>query len=197
MTPSTKRELLSPRAFGEALGVTRQAVQKAIKVGRIAASLSKDERTGHHLIELQAGRQEWEAWADPAKRPKDGARKPSGRPAAAAQGTPSLFEKEQVRERLAGQITHARASAERTMIDAELMRMELDERRGRLIDRGEVQREAFRLGRLLRSRIQAIPDRIAATLAATDKVAQVHQLLAAEIANALEAFERKDAAADG
>lgn len=183
-------QLLSPRAFGEAVGVTRQAVGKAIKTGRLKESLSKDEHTGHHRIDLERGRAEWEAWADPSMRPKGA--KPRGRPSKASKGTPSMFESEGDRERRAGQITLARASAERVTIDAELKRFELEQLRGHLVDKRDVQREAFRLARALRDRLQAIPDRLAANLAALDKPAQVHEALAAEIAQALGALDRKE-----
>lgn len=183
-------QLLSPRAFGAAVGVTRQAVQEAIRTGRLKESLSKDERTGYHRIELARGRSEWEAWADPGKRPKG--RKPPGRPPKATKGTPSMFDTQNERERKVEQLSHARASAERVQVDAELKRLELDERRGHLVDKRDVQREAYRLARALRDRLQAIPDRIAATLAALDKPGQVHEALAAEIAEALAGLDRKD-----
>lgn len=182
-------QLLSPRAFGEAVGVTRQAVQKAIRTGRLKAALSKDERTGHHLIELERGRSEWEAWADPSKRPKG--RKPPGRPSKASKGTPSMFETPVDRERKVEQLSHARASAIRVGLEAELKQLELDQLRGYLIDKREVQREAFRLGRELRDRLQAIPDRLSTRLAALDKPAQIHETLAAEIAQALQLLDER------
>lgn len=179
-----KKELLSPRRFGLALGVTRQAVQEALRTGRITAkSATKDDR-GHWSINLEVGRAEWEAWTDPSMRRET---KPRGRESAAVHVTPSLFEAED-RERKTQQVSHARASAERVAIDAELKRWELEQLRGNLVDRREAQREAFRIGRLVRDRLQAIPDRIAASLAALDKPAAVHERLAAEIAQALEAL---------
>lgn len=178
---------LSPRAFGAALGVSRQAVQQAIASGRLRDSLGKDERTGWTRIDLEQGRREWRAWTDPDK--SRNGKKPAGRPAAASKGTPSLFAEE--REHKREQITHARASAERVSLDAELKRLELETLRGNLVDRREVQKEAFKLARILRERLQAIPDRIAAKLAALEKPALVHELLAGEIALALESLERR------
>jgi hypothetical protein len=183
-------EILSPRAFGQAIGVSRQAVVKAIRSGRLKEALSKDERTGYHRIELVRGRSEWEAWADPSMRPKG--KKPPGRPAKGARGTPSLFDTENDRARKTEQVTLARASAVRVSLDAELKQFELDTLRGNLIDKREVQREAFRLARSLRDRLQAIPDRISAQLAALDKPAQVHEALAGEIAKALEAMDERE-----
>lgn len=178
---------LSPRAFGEALGVSRQAVQQAITSGRLKDSLGKDERTGWTRIDLEKGRREWRAWTDPDKS-RNG--KPAGRPTAASKGTPSLFAEE--REHKREQITHARASAERVALDAELKRLELDTLRGNLVDRREVQKEAFKLARILRERLQAIPDRVAAKVAALEKPALVHELLAGEIALALQSLENSE-----
>lgn len=189
MTKTAAPQLLSTRAFGEALGVSKQAVLKAIKTGRLSASLSKDEHTGFRRIDLVAGKNEWEAWTTPYMRAK---RKAAGRPSNAEKVTPSLFDSESdrtnERERKVEQLTHARASAERVALDAELKRIELDQLRGNIVDKREVQREAFRLARALRDRLQAIPDRIAATLAALDKPAQVHETLSSEIANALQSL---------
>lgn len=194
MKTAAPSQLLSPRAFGAALGVKRQAVQQAIQAGRLREAVTRDERTGFWRIDLEKGRAEWEAWADPAKRPKG--RKPAGRPAQASRGTPSLFERETPDDRARKRelVTHARASTERTMLDAELKRIELEQLRGNLVDRREVQKEGFRLARLVRDRLQAIPDRVAASVAAMDKPAQVHEVLAAEIAKALESLNGEEEA---
>jgi hypothetical protein len=184
-------EVLSPRAFGAALGVTRQAVQWAIKTGRLKDAVGKDERTGYWRIDLEKGRDEWEAWTNPDNRPK-GRKKPSGRPPVAASATPSLFETAEDKDRKKELVTHARASTERVQLDAELKRFELETLRGNLVDRREVQKEAFRLARLVRDRLQAVPDRLAASLAALDKPAQVHEVLASEIAQALQALDRRE-----
>lgn len=188
------RELLSPRAFGEALGVTRQAVNKAIEAGRLKEAVTRDEKTGHKLVDLERGRREWEEWTDPAHKKRPG-RKPSGRPSSASKGTPSLFETENDRARKVEQLTHARASAERISLDSQLKRLELERELGNSLDKAEVQRTAFAEGRLVRDRLQAIPDRISAQLAAMTEPAQVHECLASEIAKALEALSQDEGAA--
>lgn len=180
------RELLSQRAFGLAIGVSRQAVQKAIRSGRLRGSLREDERTGRTLIELTLGRSEWEAWTDPSKR-NDSTK--GGRPTEAERTTGSLFGGAEELHARSVRTTLATTRTEQVALDVELRRLELERLRGNLVDKGEVQREAFRLGRLVRDRLQAIPDRIAATLAALDKPAQVHELLHVEISKALETLE--------
>jgi hypothetical protein len=186
-------ELLTPRAFGQALGVSRQAVQKAIKAGRLQASVRRDERTGRNLIELHAGRAEWEAWTDPTKR-HEHAR--GGRPVEAEKGTPSMFDPAETARAAVVRTNLATTRTEQVQLDVELRRLELEQRRGNLVDRGEVQREAFRLARLVRDRLQAIPDRSSASLAALDNPGQVHQLLLEEITRALEALDPREGAAE-
>lgn len=169
---------LSPKAYAARRSVTRQAVMRAIVAGRIRESVTKTD-AGHWRIEPEAADREWTAWTDPAKVP---AEKAGGRPPQ----TPSLFDADQRQD----SISHARASAARIRVDTELRQLELDARRGNLIDRAAVTRAAFQMARDLRERLGAIPDRIAAELHAAKTIHDVHRLLAAEIAHALEAFGR-------
>jgi len=192
----TATELLSPRAFGLALGVTRQAVMKAIVAGRLRASLSRCERTGRHLVDLELGRQEWRDWTDPAKQKDRAEPARGGRPKKGAAATPSMFDPDSVKAQ-AVRTTLATTRTEQVALDVELKRLELAQRQGALVDRREVQREAFRLARAVRDRLQAIPDRIAANLAALEKPGQVHQALAEEIARALETLGREEEGLEG
>ena len=162
---------------------------KAIQDGRLQRSVTLNERNGRRLIELHAGKLEWDAMTDPSARVR-GDSKAGGRPSSDGP-TPSLFdpEEKQVREQ---RLTHAAASAERMQLDAELKRFDLELRRGSLVDRGEVQREAFRLARELRDTLQAIPDHVADVLAAEKDAAKVHATLSAEIATALSALDRRE-----
>ena len=69
---------------------------------------------------------------------------------------------------------------------AKLARLEFLEKSGQLIDAEQVKKEAFRMGRTIRDRVEAIPDRIAAIVAAETNVKKVHKLLAAEFRGVLE-----------
>lgn len=179
------RELLSLRAFGAALGVSRQAVQQALKAGRLTPAAAERDDRGEWKVDLEKGRAEWEAWTDPSKRRG----KSQGRPPSSTKNTPSMFESGATAEQAQQRMTHALASTRRVDLDAQLKELELEQLRGNLVDKREIQREAFRLGRLLRDRLQSIPDRVSAQAAALDKAAQVHELLSGEIARALEALE--------
>jgi phage terminase Nu1 subunit (DNA packaging protein) len=79
-------------------------------------------------------------------------------------------------------ISNARAAH----FKAKLARLEFLEKSGQLIDSEAVKKEAFRMGRTIRDRVEAIPDRIAAIVAAETNVKKVHKLLAAEFRGVLE-----------
>ena len=175
------RQLLSPEQYGATRKppVTRQAVMRAITSGRLTKSTSRTDR-GWHRIDPELANKEWAAWTDRSK--QEGARhKAGGRPAATA----GLFGPDE-QELHANRLTHSAASADRIMVDAELKRLDLEERRGTLIDRREAQTEAFQQGRDLRDAILRVPDRISSDLAAAAEPGQVHRLLTAELVAALE-----------
>lgn len=186
------RELLSPRAFGLTLSpkVSRQAVQQAIAAGRLAKSSSQDDR-GNWKIDAAAGRDEWEAWTDPAKRRKE---KPPGRPGP-VEKTPNLFEAqqaEQTRVEHEQRIPLARARTSLVSTENELRLLELQQRRGELVERAEVDRQALTLARSVRDRLLSIPDGAAAALAAMTSPGQVHERLMRELESALEELTREE-----
>lgn len=75
---------------------------------------------------------------------------------------------------------------------AELARLELEERIGKLVDKEKVEAEAFRVGRLVRDSMLNIPSRLAGILAAETDQRRVHDLLEKEIRQALEALMLAD-----
>jgi hypothetical protein len=170
--------LLSPKAYGERRRLTRQAVMRAIAAGRLTSSVSKTD-AGHWRIDPAAADREWTAWTDQSKVPRT---KAGGRPPRTA----SLFAEQDHAEA----VSHARASAARIRVDMELKQLELDARRGNLIDRGAVTRAAFQMGRDLRQSLGAIPDRVASELHAAKSIHDVHRILTGELAHALDAFSR-------
>lgn len=80
----------------------------------------------------------------------------------------------------------ATARAVREKYAALLAKIEYEERVGKVIDRAAVESAATMMHKVLRDALLAIPDRIAAQLAAETDAALVHQLLEAEIRKTLE-----------
>lgn len=75
---------------------------------------------------------------------------------------------------------------------AELARLEFEERIGTLTQAEGVEREAFRIGRLVRDGLLNIPSRLAGVLAAESDQRRVHDLLETEIRQALEALAQNE-----
>ena len=68
---------------------------------------------------------------------------------------------------------------------ARLSSLDLESRSGRLVSVEHVKRAVFETYRCVRDRLLALPDRLAARLAATDDPVAVHDLLTAELESAL------------
>jgi hypothetical protein len=75
---------------------------------------------------------------------------------------------------------------------AKLVELEYEERVGTLVRKDEVEKEQFRLGRLVRDGILNIPSRLAGILAAETDQRKVHDLLETELRQALEALAVDD-----
>lgn len=83
-----------------------------------------------------------------------------------------------------GQLAAARAVRER--FAALILKLDYEERTGKLIDKNEVTTTAYQMHRMIRDSILAIPDRIAAQLAAEDDAAEVHRMLETELRTVLD-----------
>jgi pyruvate/2-oxoglutarate dehydrogenase complex dihydrolipoamide acyltransferase (E2) component len=155
--------LLSLRAYAKHRGVSLAAVQKAIQSGRITPNA--DGR-----IDSERADAEWGAKTRPGQR---GAREAP------------VVRQEPVEPPAAG-LDYFRARAIRESYLARLAKIEFEEKTAKLVSRDEVQVAAFTKARTIRDNLLNIPDRLAATLAAETDADRVHQLLSAEIRQALE-----------
>jgi hypothetical protein len=71
---------------------------------------------------------------------------------------------------------------------AKLVELEYEERVGTLVRKEDVEKEVFRIGRLVRDAVLNVPSRLAGILAAESDQRKVHDLLEAELRQALEAL---------
>ena len=71
---------------------------------------------------------------------------------------------------------------------AQLSSLELEARAGSLASVDHMKKAAFECARRVRDRLLALPDRLAARLAATDDPAAVHELLTSELEGALQSI---------
>ncbi len=76
---------------------------------------------------------------------------------------------------------YAKARAARELYLAQLAKIELDEKRAILVRADEVRVGAFNMARKARDQLIALPERVAAILAATEDAAEVQRILEEEI----------------
>lgn len=183
-TPTAPKELakfVGLRAFARARGVSPTAVSKAIATGRLKSA----EKIGSRwAIDLEAATAEWNANTDPSKQrppessdPKRGAQK-------------DLFGDEPVRLSPANgagplAVSMQRAAAIKLSCQAQLARLEYEERNGSLVKKDRVTLQAFQLARAIRDALLAIPDRLAASVAGESDERTVHEMLRVELVGVL------------
>ncbi len=165
--------LLSLRAYAKHRGVSLAAVQKAIQSGRITPNADG-------LIDSGRADAEWKAKTRPGQR---GAREA---PVVRQKQVDAPVVRQEPVEPPAAGLDYFRARAIRESYLARLAKIEFEEKTAKLVSRDEVQVAAFTKARTIRDNLLNIPDRLAATLAAETDADRVHQLLSAEIRQALE-----------
>lgn len=75
---------------------------------------------------------------------------------------------------------------------AELARLEYEQVSGKLVEKEQVETEAFRIGQQVRDAILNVPSRLAGIVAAESDQRKVHDLIEAELRQALEALANDD-----
>jgi hypothetical protein len=146
-------------------GVDIKAVRWALKAGRIHAD--QDNR-----IDSETADADWAKNTDPAQS------RPGRRKKASAE-TPV--------EPVPG-MSFADARALNEVYDAKRRRLELGLREEQLVERAEVERESYRLWRILRDAFQNLPERLSARLATMTERSEIHQVLEDAIREVLMGF---------
>lgn len=166
-------EKISYREYSRRRGVSAQAVSKAVKTGRISAHTDKK---GKKYINPAEADVQWEQNTDKASQRK--------------KLSPVAAETEvDTSEKLQGP-SYARSRAIREAYQAKIAKITYEEMAGKLVDAGLVKLEAYNIAKTVRESLLAIPDRLAAILAAEADEHQVHVLLTDEINKALEELAR-------
>ena len=171
MAGQRKKELISQREYARRRGVSHAAVQHAVSSGRITTVDGK--------IDPEQADREWRENTDRSK-PRN---RITGKPKQTrVQGEPSQPMDSGGSDGGNGTATgYAKARAARELYQAQLAKLELDRQRGELVRADEVRVGAFNMARKARDQLIALPDRVAATLAATEDAAEVHRILEEEI----------------
>lgn len=166
-------ELISQREYARRIGVSHVAVQRAVNSGRVTTVDGK--------IDPARADREWRENTDQSK-PRN---RITGRPKLArVRGEPSEPMDLGGDDSYGGTGTatgYAKARAARELYTAQLAKLHLDEQRGTLVRADEVKVGAFNMARKARDQLIALPERVAATLAATQDPLEVHRILEEEI----------------
>ena len=181
---------LSIRAYAQHRGVSHTAVAKAIKAGRISK-----EPDG--TIDPAKADAQWVRNTLPSQNLNTGAAKPAAKVATPSVSTPVSTVPVANRElqppletsRIAAP-DYQTSRAIREAYAARLAKLEYEERTAKLISSDEVEMRTFNLARRLRDRMQTIPRRLAAALAAEQDPRVIEQRLDDEIRQALEELSR-------
>ena len=179
---------LSIRAYAQHRGVSHTAVAKAIKAGRI----SKEPDGSIDPAKADA---QWARNTLPSQNLNTSASKPAPKVATPAVSTPvSTGSSRELQPPVeTGRISapdYQTSRAIREAYAARLAKLEYEERTAKLISSDEVEMRTFNLARRLRDRMQTLPRRLAAALAAEQDPRVIEQRLDDEIRQALEELSR-------
>lgn len=159
------RKLVKVAEYAKLRNVSKVAVYTAIKNGRLDGA-----RNGDGLIDVEIADRLWVENADPRKGGK------------VVKGEPKIAQSFRLGE---GRPTLTESKTLEAEYKAQLARIEFEEKSGKLVDAEKVKKEAFKLARLTRDALLAIPDRLSAELAGITDPFVVHEKIMTEIRGAI------------
>jgi hypothetical protein len=169
-----KRELVSQREYARRRGISNVAVHRAVTSGRISTVDGKINPT-------QADR-EWRDNTDQSKpRNRITGRPKSTRDPGEQVGAVNFGDFEGIHRGLAVTTGYAKARAARELYQAHLTKLQFDRESGSLVRAEEVRLGAFNMARKVRDQLIALPERMAAILAAAADEAEVQRILEEEV----------------
>lgn len=176
---------LSMTKFGELIGVSGNAVKKAIETGRIPMRyVGRRNGKGSYIITDPVGARH--AWGENTDHSKS---HQAGKPRADKVANPDDREGQADIPKPTDTIRAGKARAHREVFQAKLAQLEYEEKSGKLGDLNKIKMKQFEQGQILREAILVIPDRIAAELAAKlgkdVPVHVVHEVMERELRNVL------------
>jgi predicted oxidoreductase len=91
------------------------------------------------------------------------------------------------RERIAAQ-QPSRYRKIKQLYDAKMAKLDYDKAVSSVLDKAQVEKDAFRIARIVRDTLMRLPDRLAGVLASETNQNKIHAILTTEIRQALEAL---------
>lgn len=159
--------MVSMSQYAAMRGISQPAVSQAIHSGRLIKAIIKDGK--RIKIDPDIADREWAANTQ-------GGRGAAPQRLASGVDLPDAIDA----------ADYNASRAKREAYNAELARLEVEEKQGQLVAADEVRKTAFAVARQVRDGILNIPDRVSAELAAVTDQFEIHRRLTAEIRKALE-----------
>lgn len=171
MARTRRKELITQREYARRRGISNVSVHEAIKAGRISTVAGK--------IDPDLADREWRENTDQSKPRNRITGSPKHARIAGEPPEPMDFGSADGGNGTAS--GYAKARAARELYQAQLAKLELDEKRGILVRADEVRLGAFNMARKARDQLIALPERVAAILAAAQDPTEVQRILEEEI----------------
>lgn len=169
--------MVSMSQYAVMRGITQAAVSAAIHSGRLVEAIQRDGK--RIKLDPDIADREWAANTQ-------GGRGAAPQRLASGVGLPDAIESADFNA----------SRAKRESYNAELARLEYEEKQATLVDAEAVKKAAFATARQVRDGMLNIPDRLAAELAAMTDQFEIHRRLTAEIKTALMGALATDTDAD-
>ncbi len=180
---ATRTKRIGLREYARRRGCSPSSVSRAIAERRLVESVRRDSK-GHPRINAELADLEWEANTDKGRRPVATSRKNPGQ---AKDGEGALDQPEGGADE--GEFPSFEASrAKREAYAAKLKKLEYQEAAGQLVRQKDVRDELFKMARMVRNSILAVPARIAPILAHSSNQHEVHEIMTRELTQALTAL---------
>jgi hypothetical protein len=173
-------------------GVSQPRVSQFIRSGKIPASAMK-RISGKKLIDMEKADAALKDNLDRAYNPnpkKPGTKNP-GKKAPKPQPTIPPDAPEKTAQAGTSDMTLARAQQIQAQYKAALLKLEFEEKNGKLISLEQVETDFFNIGRRFRDAVLNIPDRVSAGLASDTDQHSIAMKLTEELTQALEELSRE------
>lgn len=159
-TPS--EQFISPSAYSRHRGCSPQAVSVAIAEGRIDKSVTDSESGKRKMIDWQVADREWNEnlFGKPTS-VENGAKAAKKKNAPAKKSKPKIEPDVDPEEKKESNVdTLATARRSKVELETEKLQLDIDVRRGQLVEKEKVYTQLFEFGKYIREQLQQIPDRI-------------------------------------
>ena len=177
-------KFMTQTEYAEHRGISQPRVSTLIRTGQIPASAMR-KISGKRLIDMEKADKALDENLDKIRNPNPEPRKRRGK----KEATISEI-KQTVEHAGTGGMTLAKAQQVQAQYKAALLKLEYEQKSGKLIDAEVVEVETFNFARRVRDAIQNVPDRVSSELASYTDVHKVRETLTAAYNEVLEELSR-------